>query len=242
MKNVDLSRDKLPQHVAIIMDGNGRWAEEKGLPRNEGHRIGIDKIREMLQMCLDLGIRFLTIYAFSCQNWKRPPEEIHFLMKKFETYLDKEVQDLQKKGIRLKIIGRREELPQKLQKKIDKTMRITQNNDRLHLSLAINYGGQEEIVDAVKRIAEEITKRTLVSGQIDVNLFRKYLYAGDQPYPDLLIRTSGEQRISNFLLWQIAYTELWITDVLWPDFGEEEFIEAITDYARRKRRFGGLEE
>jgi undecaprenyl diphosphate synthase len=242
MKDVDLSQDRLPQHVAIIMDGNGRWAKEKGLPRNEGHRIGIDKIREMLQMCLDLGIRFLTIYAFSCQNWKRPREEVRFLMKKFETYLDKEVRDLQEKGIRLRIIGRREELPRKLQKKIEKTMKITQNNDRLHLNLAINYGGQEEIVDAAKRIAGEIKKRTLVSGQIDVNLFRKYLYAGDQPYPDLLIRTSGEQRISNFLLWQIAYTELWITHVLWPDFGKEEFIKAITDYARRKRRFGGLED
>lgn len=242
MKNVDLSRDRLPQHVAIIMDGNGRWAREKGLPRNEGHRVGIDKIREMLQMCLDLGIKFLTIYAFSCQNWKRPREEVRFLMKKFETYLDNEVRDLQKKGIRLRVIGRREELPRNLQKKIEKTMRMTQNNDRVQLNLAINYGGQEEIVDAAKKIAGEIKKGTLVSGQIDVNLFRKYLYTEDQPYPDLLIRTSGEQRISNFLLWQIAYTELWITHVLWPDFGKEEFIKAITDYARRKRRFGGLEE
>jgi len=163
-------------------------------------------------------------------------------MKKFETYLDKEVRDLQKKGIRFRVIGRREELPRNLQKKIEKTMRMTQNNDRLQLNLAINYGGQEEIVDAAKKIAGEIKKGTLVSGQIDVNLFRKYLYTEDQPYPDLLIRTSGEQRISNFLLWQIAYTELWITHILWPDFGKEEFIKAIADYARRKRRFGGLEE
>lgn len=242
MKNIDLSRDRLPQHVAIIMDGNGRWAKKKGLSRNQGHRAGIEKIRDILQMCLDLGIKFVTIYAFSCQNWKRPREEVHFLMKRFETYLDKEAQDLKKKGVRLRVIGRREELPQNLQKKIEKTMRMTQNNDRLHLNLAINYGGQEEIVDAAKRIAEETRKGTLVSRQIDVNLFRKYLYTEDQPYPDLLIRTSGERRISNFLLWQIAYTELWITRILWPDFGKEELIKAVRDYARRKRRFGGLGE
>ncbi len=239
---LDVSRDKLPEHVAIIMDGNGRWARKKGKSRNEGHRVGIEKIREMVEICLDIGIKFLTIYAFSCQNWKRPREEVNFLMKRFERYLDKEGQELKRKGVRLKVIGRKKELSQALQKKIEKTMRMTRNNDKLHLNLAINYGGQEEIVDAVKKIAEEIRKGTLASQEIDVDLFGKYLYTEHQPYPDLLIRTSGEQRISNFLLWQIAYAELWITPTLWPDFEKEEFIKAIRDYASRKRRFGGLEE
>jgi len=239
---LDVSRDKLPEHVAIVMDGNGRWAKKKGLSRNEGHRVGIEKIRETVEMCLDLGIKFLTIYAFSCQNWKRPREEVNFLMKRFERYLDKEGQELKRKGVRLRVIGRKEELSQALQKKIEKTVRMTQNNDKLYLNLAINYGGQEEIVDAVKKITEGIKKRTLASQEIDVDLFRKYLYTADQPYPDLLIRTSGEQRVSNFLLWQIAYAELWITPTLWPDFEKEEFIKAIRDYASRKRRFGGLEE
>jgi undecaprenyl diphosphate synthase len=238
----DVSRDKLPEHVAIIMDGNGRWARKKGKSRNEGHRVGIEKIREMVEICLDLGIKFLTIYAFSCQNWKRPREEVNFLMKRFEKYLDKEGQELKRKGVRLKVIGRKKGLSQALQKKIETTVRMTRNNDKLHLNLAINYGGQEEIVDAVKKIAEEIKEGTLASQEIDVDLFRKYLYNEHQPYPDLLIRTSGEQRISNFLLWQIAYAELWITPTLWPDFEKEEFIKALRDYASRKRRFGGLEE
>jgi len=163
-------------------------------------------------------------------------------MKRFERYLDKEGQELKRKGVRLGVIGRKEELSQALQKKIEKTVRITQNNDKLYLNLGINYGGQEEIVDAAKKIAEEIRKGTLVSQEIDVDLFRKYLYTADQPYPDLLIRTSGEQRVSNFLLWQIAYAELWITPTLWPDFGKEEFIKAIRDYTNRNRRFGGLGE
>jgi undecaprenyl diphosphate synthase len=242
MKMLDVSRDKIPQHVAIIMDGNGRWAKERGKSRNEGHRVGIEKIREMLEICRDLGIKFLTIYAFSCQNWRRPQEEVDFLMKRFERYLDKEGQKLIRKGIRLKVIGRKKELSQALQKKIEKTVRMTQNNDTLHLNLAINYGGQEEIVDAVKKITEEIRKGTLASQEIDVDLFRRYLYTEEQPYPDLLIRTSGERRVSNFLLWQIAYAELWITPTLWPDFKKEEFIKAIRDYAARKRRFGGLDE
>ena len=239
---LDVSRDKLPEHVAIVMDGNGRWAKKRGKTRNEGHRVGIEKIREMVEICADTGIKFLTIYAFSCQNWKRPRAEVNFLMKRFERYLDKEGQELKRKGIRLRVIGRKEELSGSLQKKIEKTMRMTRNNDKLHLNLAINYGGQEEIVDAVKKIAEEVRKGTLVSQEIDVDLFRKYLYTEHQPYPDLLIRTSGEQRVSNFLLWQIAYAELWITPTLWPDFGKEEFIKAVSDYASRKRRFGGLEE
>jgi len=239
---LDISRDKLPEHVAIVMDGSGRWAKKKGLSRNEGHRVGIEKIRETVEMCLDIGIKFLTIYAFSCQNWKRPREEVNFLMKRFERYLDKEGQELKRKGVRLGVIGRKEELSQALQKKIEKTVRMTQNNDKLYLNLAINYGGQEEIVDVAKKIAEEIRKGTLVSQEIDVDLFRKYLYTANQPYPDLLIRTSGEQRVSNFLLWQIAYAELWITPTLWPDFGKEEFIKAIRDYTNRNRRFGGLGE
>jgi len=228
------------KHVAIIMDGNGRWAKQKGLPRNQGHRAGIDKISEAIEMCSDMGIQFLTIYAFSCQNWKRPKSEVAYLMKRLEGYLDRKSQELNEKGVRLRVIGRREGLSSVLQEKIERTTKMTRHNQKLHLNLAINYGGQEEIVDAARRIATAVKAGNLTPEEIDVDCFRRYLYAPDQPYPDLLIRTSGEQRISNFLLWEIAYTELWITPTLWPDFGKQQFAQAISDYDRRSRRFGGL--
>ncbi len=233
-------KNELPQHVAIIMDGNGRWAKKRGLPRSEGHRVGMEKIREITQICLDFGIKILTMYAFSYQNWKRPTKEVNFLMSRFKRYLDKEVRELNEKKIRFQVIGRTEKLSPSLQDKIKRAMKLTKDNKDLIFNLAISYGGQEEILDTAKVLAREVQKGSLTPEEIDKNLFRQYLYAGDLPYPDLLVRTGGEYRVSNFLLWQIAYAELWITPVLWPDFGRKEFSDALKDYANRVRKFGGI--
>jgi len=235
-------KEKIPQHLAIIMDGNGRWAERRNLSRSEGHRVGMRKIREITEICLKLGIKILTLYAFSCQNWKRPKKEVNFLMKSFENYLTRDAKQLNEKGIQMRVIGRKEVLPLTLQEKIGKVEKLTYNNKKLIFNLAINYGGQEEIVDAVKKVAQEIKKDNLSSQKITIDLFKQYLYAGDLPYPDLLIRTGGEYRVSNFLLWEIAYTELYITPVFWPDFREKDLIEALGEYTKRERKFGGLKE
>lgn len=239
---IDIPKDKIPQHVAIIMDGNGRWAEKRGLPRRRGHRAGMEKIREVTQLCSDFGIKILTVYAFSCQNWKRPAEEVNFLMSGFSRYLDKEKDELNRKRTRFQVIGRRERLSPSLNKKIKEVMRLTKDNKEFFLNLAIDYGGQEEIVDAAKALVRKVTEGRLTVEEIDVDLFKQYLYIKDLPYPDLLIRTGEESRVSNFLLWQIAYTELWITPVFWPDFGKKEFLTALNDYARRERRFGEVKE
>lgn len=239
---IDVSKDKLPQHVAIIMDGNGRWAKKKGLRRSAGHRAGMEKIREITQLCSDFGIKILTIYAFSCQNWKRPRKEVSFLMSGFKRYLDKERDELKKKGTRLQVIGRRGRLSSSLQSKIKEVMSLTKDNKDFFLNLAIDYGGQEEIIDAVKALVKEVVRGNLSAEEIDTDLFRQYLYLKALPYPDLLIRTGGEHRVSNFFLWQIAYTELWTTPVFWPDFGEKEFLIALNNYARRERRFGKIKE
>lgn len=237
---IDITKNKLPKHVAIIMDGNGRWAKKRGLPRSEGHRVGMEKIRKTIQICLDFGIKILTMYAFSYQNWERPAREVNFLMGRFKRYLDKETKELNKKKIRFQVIGRIEKLSPSLQDKIKRAARLTKDNKDFIFNLAISYGGQEEILDAAKALAREVQKGSLSPEEIDENLFRQHLYAGDIPYPDLLIRTGGEYRVSNFLLWQIAYSELWVTPVLWPDFGRKEFSDALKDYANRVRRFGGL--
>jgi len=239
---ISIPEDKLPQHVAIIMDGNGRWAEKRGLPRSEGHRAGMEKIREITQLCSDFGIRILTIYAFSCQNWQRPAKEVDFLMSGFKRYLNREKDELNRKGVRFQVIGRKERLSSSLQNKIEEVMRATKDNKDFILNLAIDYGGQEEIVDATKALVRKVLKGHLTVEEIDVDLFKQYLYTKTLPYPDLLIRTGGEYRVSNFLLWQIAYTELWITPVFWPDFGKKEFLAALKDYASRERRFGGIKE
>ncbi len=231
---------KLPEHVAIIMDGNGRWAKKKGLARIEGHRIGMKKIREITDICSELGIRILTLYAFSRQNWNRPRREINFLMKQFKDYLVREEKDLMKKKTQLRVIGRRDRLPLSLVKKIEEVMTHTQPNREFILNLAIDYGGQEEIVDAVRSLFNQVKQGELSPEKIDIALFKNYLYMADLPYPDLLIRTGGDFRVSNFLLWYIAYTELWITTTFWPDFGKENFLRAIRDYANRERRFGGI--
>jgi len=240
VEEVSVSREKLPVHLAIIMDGNGRWAKNRGLPRSEGHRVGIEKIRKIVNICQEKGIKVLTLYAFSQQNWNRPWQEVQFLMKRFEDYLDRESDDLLEKGIRFRVIGRIDELPSNLREKIEKTMVKTEKNDSFFLNLAINYGGQEEIVDAAQKISMMVKEGKLLPEDIDVDLFRKYLYTSDLPYPDLLIRTGGEFRVSNFLLWQIAYTEFWITPTFWPDFDREHLEKALMDFSQRERRFGAI--
>jgi len=232
--------ERLPWHVAIIMDGNGRWAKSKGLPRIEGHRVGMEKIRRITELCQEKGIKILTLYAFSKQNWNRPRQEVEFLMQRFEDYLDREADNLMEKGIRFQVIGRVQELSPSLRKKIREVTQRTKINEDFFLNLAINYGGQEEIVDAVRRISVLVREEKLLPRAIDVELFKRYLYTPDLPYPDLLIRTGGEMRVSNFLLWQIAYTEFWFTSVFWPDFDEEHLEEALRDFARRERRFGAI--
>ena len=239
---IDISKDELPQHIAIIMDGNGRWAKKRGLTRSVGHRAGMEKIREITQLCSDFGIKILTIYAFSCQNWERPRREVNFLMSGFKRYLDKEKDELNKKGTRFRVIGRRRRLSSSLQNKIEEVMSLTKDNKDFFLNLAIDYGGQEEIIDAVKALIKEVVRGNLTVEEIDIDLFKQYLYLKDIPSPDLLIRTGGEYRVSNFLLWHIAYTELWMTPVFWPDFGKKEFLMALKDYAKRERRFGKIKE
>ncbi len=237
---INISQDKLPHHIAIIMDGNGRWAKAKGLPRIEGHRVGMGKIGKMTDICSELGIKILTLYAFSQQNWNRPRREVNFLMSRFENYLNREEKNLKKKKIQLRIIGRKDNLSPSLKKKIKRVTLSTQNNQDFILNLAISYGGQEEIVDAAKALSLAVKREIISIADINKELFKRYLYTPDLPYPDLLIRTGGDFRVSNFLLWQIAYTEIWITPVYWPDFNEERFLEALEDYANRERRFGKI--
>jgi undecaprenyl diphosphate synthase len=232
-----LDRARIPQHVAIIMDGNGRWAKRRGLPRIAGHKAGIESVRIVVRMARELEIKVLTLYAFSTENWQRPREEIDALMKLLELYLKKEKQALIERNIKFMVIGRVEGLPSRVQQLIEEVKRSTGGNDGLILNLALNYSGRLEIVDGVKKLLDSGIRRE----DLTEELFRCYLYAPDLPDPDLLIRTSGELRISNFLLWQLAYTELWITEVLWPDFREVHFLEALLEYQRRERRFGRVE-
>lgn len=233
-------KNNIPRHLAIIMDGNGRWAAQRGLSRNEGHKRGMKKVEEISEACLELGIKVLTLYAFSSQNWKRPRGEVNFLMREFERYIDEEIDKLDEKGVQFRVIGRTEALSPGLREKIFRAMEQTKNNQKLIFSLAINYGSQEEIVDATKELIKKVKDKVFSLGDIDVNLFEKHLYTKGLPYPDLLIRTSGEYRVSNFLLWQVAYTEFYFTPTFWPDFDRDELIQAINDYKRRERRFGGL--
>jgi undecaprenyl diphosphate synthase len=226
----------LPQHIAIIMDGNGRWAKRRGLPRTFGHRQGAKAVRRIINACLELNINYLTLYTFSTENWSRPKSEVKTLMGLLEEYIDRAEKEIPRyKEVRVRVIGRYWELPGQLPYKIEKLMDDTKAHKGLNLILAINYGGRREILDAVDKIVE--TGKKLFG---DESRFRKYLYAPDIPDPDLLIRTAGEYRISNFLLWQISYTELYTTNKLWPDFNKRDLILAINDYRKRRRKFGGL--
>ncbi len=230
-----LDKSKIPKHVAIIMDGNGRWAKKRGLPRMAGHRKGIGRLREIVPEARNYGIKILTLFAFSTENWNRPKREIKGLFGALEKYLKDEVAELQKNNTYLHPIGRLKRLPSSLQRELSRVERITRNNKGIILNLALNYGGRSDIVDAVRKIIANRPRK------IDEETFSKYLYTSGQPDPDLLIRTSGEMRISNFLLWQLAYSELWITPTLWPDFKKENLLEAIIDYQKRERRFGRIE-
>ncbi|NPB09283.1 MAG: isoprenyl transferase [Thermodesulfobacteria bacterium] len=233
---------KIPQHVAIIMDGNGRWAKARGLPRIMGHREGMKSVRAVVECARKLGIKVLTLYAFSKENWQRPREEVSFLMGLLEEYLRREVEELHQKNIQIRAIGELELLPRNIQALLKESIKKTAANTGMILNLALSYSGRAEIARAARLLAEACLRGDLKPEEITEDLFRHYLYTNDLPDPDLLIRTSGEMRLSNFLLYQCAYTELYITPTLWPDFREDEFLKALEEYQRRERRFGKISE
>lgn len=226
----------IPKHIGIIMDGNGRWAERRNLPRIMGHKEGIKAVRRTVKAAVKYGIEYLTLYSFSTENWKRPKEEIEFLFSLMEKNLKKEGENLNKNNVKVRFMGRKEELPKNLIEIMDYVENLTKKNTGLNLIFAINYGGRSEIVDCIKRIIENGYKIE----DINEDLINKFLYLPDVPEPDLIIRTSGEKRLSNFLIWQSAYSEFYFTPVLWPDFDEKEFLKALIDYQKRKRKFGGI--
>ncbi len=233
---------EIPTHIAIIMDGNGRWAKRRGLPRVAGHREGVKSVRDVVEACAQLGVKYLTLFAFSTENWRRPKEEIDTLMKLLIRTLRSETEKLHKNDIKLMAIGDIDSLPKEVRQELREAMEKTKNNKRMVLNLALSYSGRWEIIEAVKEIAKDVKRGKIKVEEIDDKLFSSYLNTAGIPDPDLLIRTSGELRISNFLLWQIAYTELYITDCLWPDFRRKHLYEAIRDYQRRERRFGMISE
>jgi undecaprenyl diphosphate synthase len=237
-----IAREKVPRHIAIIMDGNGRWARERGLPRIEGHRRGVASVRRCTEECCRLGIEQLTLYCLSSENWKRPERELDFLMHLLEQYLIEERSTLIKENIRLAVIGRREGIPDSVLAEMDRTIDLSRAHTGMCLSLAINYGSRGEIVDAARAIAEEVRAGTLAPGDVSEEVFEGRLYTAGMPDPDLLIRTASEMRISNFLLWQVSYAEIWVTPRSWPEFQEEDLHDAIRGFAARDRRFGGLNE
>jgi len=233
-----IDKSKLPRHIAIIMDGNGRWAKARGMPRVYGHKKGVDTAKRIIEKTWELGIPYLSLFAFSKENWERPRDEVETLFFLLEVYLDKELPDMQKKGIRFRAVGDVDAFPDRLKIKIREVEEATRKNNRLNLCLALNYGGKQEILSAVKKIAKAIKRGSIEPEELDESLFRNFLHTKDIPDPDLLIRTSGEMRISNFYLFQLAYTELYFTPVCWPDFNEEEYMKALLDYQKRERRFG----
>jgi undecaprenyl diphosphate synthase len=234
----DLDGLRLPKHVAVIMDGNGRWAQRQGQPRFMGHRRGVDTLKELLRCCKDWGIEALTAYAFSTENWGRPLTEVDFLMTLFERVLRRELKEMIEEGVQIHFVGDLAALPQSLQEEIDRAMVATQHNDKIKFVVATNYGGRREILQACRAIAHKVSLGELNPEDINEDIFEQHLYTKGISHPDLLIRTSGEMRVSNFLLWQVAYAELYVTDTLWPDFSREEFHRALCDYQQRHRRFG----
>jgi undecaprenyl diphosphate synthase len=235
---LDLKR--LPQHLAVIMDGNGRWAERRHLPRVAGHRAGVKAAREIIESCARLKLPYLTLYAFSLENWRRPQAEVDFLMRLLREYLKRELPAIHKNNIRLLIIGRAEQLPEGVRKDIEHGMQMTARNTGMKLVVALNYGGRAELVDAFNAMLEHIRSNGLSAFQADEQTISEHLYTAGLPDPDLLIRTSGEMRVSNFLLWQIAYAEIYVTETLWPDFSRARLLDALVDFQKRERRYGGL--
>jgi undecaprenyl diphosphate synthase len=233
----DLDRTRIPRHVAIVMDGNGRWAAQRGLPRTKGHEAGERALYDVVEGALEAGLPYLTVYAFSTENWTRPVSEVRFLMNFNRTLIRKRRDELHDRGVRIRFLGRRDRrLPRSVQREMDEAERMTRANAKLTLQIALNYGGRAEIVDAVRRLAQE----GVTGARITERSIARRLYLPDAPDPDLVIRTSGEMRISNFLIWEAAYSELWFTPVLWPDFNREHLFEAIRDFQKRDRRFGGV--
>jgi undecaprenyl diphosphate synthase len=231
---------KDPKHVAVIMDGNGRWARQRGLPRSRGHLEGANSARQCVEACLDIGIEYLTLYTFSTENWRRPKEEVDTLMGLLQRFLKDYTADLRKRSVKLEAIGRLQEIPPSVQCQLQESIRATAEGKNLTTILALNYSGRTEIVDATKKIVDEVMAGRLAKDDIDAEVFQKSLYTHAWPDPDLFIRTSGEMRISNFLLWQLSYTEIYVTQKLWPDFRKEDLIEAVEEYRRRNRRYGGI--
>lgn len=238
--STNLDRERLPKHVAVIMDGNGRWATRRGLPRAAGHRAGVEALREVVRACVDLGISILTVYAFSTENWKRPRDEVQALMDLLVEFLKREIEELDRMGIQVRTIGRTEELPLFDRAELRAAISRTSKNKGLILNLALNYGARTEMVDAVRSLARQVARGELCPDEINDQVVSDHLYTSGLPDPDLIIRTGGDIRLSNFLLWQAAYSEIWVTPVLWPDFRPCNLLEAIKDYQRRDRRFGGL--
>jgi undecaprenyl diphosphate synthase len=240
LPTLEVLPERRPRHIAIIMDGNGRWAERQNLPRVAGHQRGVDSVRRTTEECARLKIEQLTLYCLSSENWKRPQTEINFLMHLLEQYMIEERATIMDNNVRVRMLGRRNEIPEQVLRELDKTVELSSSNDGMWLNLAINYGGRAEIVDAVRAIAERVASGQISVEQIDESQIAEQLYTAGAPDPDLLIRTAGEMRISNFLLWQISYAEIWVTDKCWPEFDELTLHEAIRAYAARRRRFGGL--
>jgi undecaprenyl diphosphate synthase len=232
--------DKIPRHIAVIMDGNGRWARERGLPRMEGHRRGSESVRACTAGCLEAGVEHLTLYAFSKENWQRPPDEVKALMGLLDRFLAERTAEIMERNIRLRAIGHLQDLPDKARRRLDEAMTRSAGNTALTLTLALSYGARTEITDAARALAREVQAGTLEPDAISEESISSHLYTAGQPDPDVLIRTSGEMRISNFLLWQLSYTEIVVTSKLWPDFTKEDVFDAIREYAGRHRRFGGV--
>jgi undecaprenyl diphosphate synthase len=228
--------EKTPTHIAIIMDGNGRWAAARGLPRLEGHRAGTENLRQIIRASVDFGVKYLTLYAFSTENWGRPKEEVNGLLTILESVIDRELKELKEEGVRIVHVGRLEAMPKKVREKVRHSMEITQNNDTLILNIAWNYGGRDEILYAI----QQIIKSGIAADAITEDVITQHLFTSGSPDPDLIIRTSGEMRVSNFLIWQSAYSEWYFTPTLWPDFNKDELKKAIEEYSHRKRRFGKL--
>lgn len=235
-----LNRERMPTHIAIIMDGNGRWARERGLSVHHGHQAGREAVKRVIKACLQLGIPYLTVYAFSTENWRRPTSEVNFLMKLLEQAIEDELDELKRTGVRVRVIGRlNEQLPEALIRKVRHVIEETKHNRKLTFTVALNYGGRAEIIDAARKLASEAAAGRLDPRSITEENFHEFLYTNGTPDPDLVIRTGGEMRLSNFLLWQLAYAEFVSTPVYWPDFDKTELLRAIIEYQRRERRFGG---
>ena len=239
-KNSEIDYDNLPLHIGVIMDGNGRWAKKRGLPRSAGHSAGADTLKKIVTECNKMGIKYITVYAFSTENWKRPKDEVDFLMNLLMNYLKDAETTLAGENVVIRALGSRAELSDELCRQIEKTENFTKNNDGIIMNIALNYGAREEIVKAVKEIGTDLSQGKISADEISAETVSEHLYTSHQPDPDLIIRTSGEERLSNFLLWQAAYSELWFCDKLWPDFDIPDLHRAIIEYQQRNRRYGGV--